>query len=176
MDPYGALLEPVQKRSNGLADQKGGPPPAHSLLGSAGRSRLVVVVAVLGFAALVLITPTTGHSASTALRGKIVFDDDGADAWSVNADGSSRRRLTSDPAPEFDPSWSPDGTKIAYRSEVMNLGGNGNSEIYVMNADGSEQVNLTRDPAQDYSPAWSPDGRTISFASDRGARSTISTS
>lgn len=130
-------------------------------------SRLVVVV-VLGSSAVVLTAPTAANSTSRALQGRIVFDDDGADVWSVNADGSNRRRLTSDPAPEFDPSWSPDGAKVAYRSEVMNIGGSGNSEIYVMNADGSEPVNVTDNPAQDYSPAWSPDGRKIAFASDRG--------
>jgi len=69
------------------------------------------------------------------------------------------KRLTTHPATDFDPTWSPDGTHIAFRSQR-----DGNDEIYVMNADGSCQTNLTNDPANDWSPAWSPDGKQIAFA------------
>ena len=68
-------------------------------------------------------------------------------------------RLTTDPATDFDPTWSPDGNQIAFRSQR-----DGNDEIYVMNADGTCQVNLTNNPADDWSPAWSPDGAQIAFA------------
>jgi TolB protein len=56
----------------------------------------------------------------------------------MNADGSNQTNLTNDPAPDTDPTWSPDGTKIAFISTR-----NGNQDIYVMNADGSNQTNLT---------------------------------
>jgi TolB protein len=69
------------------------------------------------------------------------------------------KRLTNDPATDFDPTWSPDGTRIAFRSQRDR-----NDEIYVMNSDGSCQTNLTNDPADDWSPAWSPDGSKIAFA------------
>ncbi len=68
-------------------------------------------------------------------------------------------RLTTDPASDFDPTWSPDGTHIAFRSQR-----DGNDEIYVMNADGTCQRNLTNDSVYDWSPAWSPDGTRIAFA------------
>lgn len=79
---------------------------------------------------------------------QILFDasDRDWDIYAVNLDGSGLMRLTNDPAPEFDAMWSPDGKRIAYRSERE-----GNSEIYVMNADGSHQLNLTNNPASDYS-------------------------
>ena len=69
----------------------------------------------------------------------------------MNADGSGQINLTNSPDFENHPSWSPDGTKIAFAS-----GRDGNDEIYVMNADGSDQTRLTSDPADDYYPSWSP--------------------
>ena len=95
------------------------------------------------------------------LTGRIVFSSEG-DVYTMNADGSDSRRLTDHPDLDFDPVWSPDGTRIAFRSHR-----DGNEEVYVMNADGSEQTNLTQSPGADYSPAWSPDGSQIAFASSR---------
>jgi Tol biopolymer transport system component len=63
---------------------------------------------------------------------------------------------------DFNPSWSPEGTKIAFTSDR-----DGNQEIYVMNADGTEQTNLTNDPGSDNYPDWSPDGSKIAFTSRR---------
>ena len=50
----------------------------------------------------------------------------------MNADGSGATRLTSDPAVDFDPAWSPDGRRIAFVSDR-----DGNREIYVMVVPGS---------------------------------------
>lgn len=101
------------------------------------------------------------------LTGRIAFAATGND-WDIfvmKADGSERRQLTHDPGPQFDPSWSPDGMRIAYRDSRFGI--NHNDEIYVMKADGSGQINPTRNPANEWSPAWSPDGKKIAFASDR---------
>jgi Tol biopolymer transport system component len=123
-----------------------------------------------GLAALAIATPgcsdgdENGDASPSELHaGSIVFDNDTEDVWRVAADGSQLRRLTTDAAQEFDPSWSSDGGRVAYRSEV-----DGNSEIYVMHADGTHARNLTKDAASDYSPSWSPTGNQIAFASDRG--------
>src|SRR6266516_7948027 len=94
-----------------------------------------------------------------SLEGRIVLSDETNDIWAMRADATHVRRLTSSPAMEFDPTWSPDGSRIAYRHWPHN----GTSRIFVMTADGSDQRNLTRKDA--WGPDWSPDGRGIAFNS-----------
>jgi tol-pal system beta propeller repeat protein TolB len=77
-------------------------------------------------------------------------------------------RLTASDGDDSEPAWSPDGTKIAFRSDRT-----GNSEIYVMNADGTNPIRLTNQTGSDSDPAWSPDGSTIAFVSDRGGNDGI---
>ena len=99
--------------------------------------------------------PIGTRAPDTSLSGRIVFDNH-EDVWSINADGTNLTRLTRSPWPEFDATWSPDGTQIAFRSER-----GGDPEIWLMNADGSGRHRLTRG----LSPAWSPDGSKIAYAS-----------
>jgi TolB protein len=72
------------------------------------------------------------------LSGRIVFDNYD-DVWSINADGTGLTRLTDSSWHEFDAAWSPDGTRIAYRSEP-----NDYPQLWVMNADGSGKHRLPR--------------------------------
>ena len=84
----------------------------------------------------------------------------------MNADGQSAARLTSNSASASygQAAWSPDGTRIAFKSERDGIG---NAEIYVMSADGSGVSRLTNNPAFDGRPAWSPDGTKLAFQSGR---------
>jgi Tol biopolymer transport system component len=59
-----------------------------------------------------------------------------------------------------DPSWSPDGKRIALACLVSA----GNYDICIINRDGTELVRLVQRPSVDRRPAWSPDGSTIAFA------------
>jgi TolB protein len=81
----------------------------------------------------------------------------GSAIWTVNVDGSNRRRL----ALGNSPAWSPDGKRIAFGRY---LGGVSQGEIFIMNADGSGQHRLLgRSRYESVTPAWSPDGRRIAF-------------
>ncbi len=64
--------------------------------------------------------------------------------------------------PGAGPSWSPDGSRIAYFAEV-----DGNTDIFSASSDGTDVTRLTDDPEPDYSPRWSPDGERIAFVSER---------
>jgi Tol biopolymer transport system component len=73
--------------------------------------------------------------------------------------------LTDDPEVEADGQWSPDGSKIAFRS------GGG---ISVMNADGTNRhllTSRTNDLPETFT--WSPDGARIAFISVEGSASEI---
>ncbi len=89
------------------------------------------------------------------------------DIYVTNPDGSMPTRLTTDPAADTEPTWSPDGSRIAFTTFR-----DGDAEICVMNADGTGQVLVTENAASDTSPAWSPDGR-IAFVSDRDGNEEI---
>ncbi len=71
-------------------------------------------------------------------------------------------KLTENPDRDTSPSWSPDGSRITFRSRI-----DGNSDVWITNADGTGLTRLTDDPGFDGDPNWSPDGTKIVFTSDR---------
>jgi eukaryotic-like serine/threonine-protein kinase len=73
-------------------------------------------------------------------------------------------RLTHEPGLSEWPTWSPDGSLLAFASNRS-----GNFEIYVRRIEGEQEVNITNDPGQDIQPAFSPDGASIAFVSTRSS-------
>ena len=156
---------------------------------------LVSAAALLGFAALIVSASDDGNAAFPGLNGKIAYSSGAAyvtSIWAANADGSSPTQLTVGSS-DYDPSYSADGSRIAFGRE------NG---VAVMNADGSGLTQLTSgsstnssstkwqenydDPRsakvipfvriQSYeeswqrtsSPAFSPDGSQLAVAESKG--------
>ena len=84
------------------------------------------------------------------------------DIFVTNSDGTAPTNITNSLATDVRPSWSPDGTKLAFVSNP-----DGDFEIFVMNADGSDITNISNSPGEDDYPEWSPDGSKIAFVSGR---------
>ncbi|WP_419194997.1 cadherin domain-containing protein, partial [Novipirellula herctigrandis] len=82
---------------------------------------------------------------------------------------AGQSNLTLNAADDRHASWSPDGSKIAFRSDR-----DGNDDIYVMDADGSNVTRLTfTGTATEGMPRWSPDGTKILFHSDQDGNDEI---
>jgi dipeptidyl aminopeptidase/acylaminoacyl peptidase len=92
------------------------------------------------------------------------FGTASSEIYTVRSDGTGAVQLTNDLSRNTDPSWSPDGTRIAYTSER-----DGGRAIYIMNADGSDVKRLTPLAGDSFHPTWSPDGTRIAFVSVRAA-------
>jgi Tol biopolymer transport system component len=74
--------------------------------------------------------------------------------------------VTNNIVADFLPSWSPDGSKIAYAGRSTET--IGYYKIYIMNADGSGKHFITGKLTNysEYCPSWSPDGSKIAFERD----------
>lgn len=107
------------------------------------------------------------------LTGRIAFSagaPNAEDVYIVSADGSGVDRVTSEPAAEFDPSWAPDGTRVAYRHQT-DVDWNA-TEIYVSGIDGTDAHDISHNEGPpDWGPTWSPDGSTIGWNTVRSSAS-----
>jgi Tol biopolymer transport system component len=123
-----------------------------------------VLYAIVVFSASILSMNGCSTDTSSA---HIVFQstrDGNFEIYSMNADGSEPRRLTSSPKNDLSPSCSPDGSTIVFASDRDD-----NWEIYSMSADGSNQKRLTKGVGANTAPSWAMRGKKILFVSTRDA-------
>ncbi|HEX8097436.1 MAG TPA: PDZ domain-containing protein [Pyrinomonadaceae bacterium] len=90
----------------------------------------------------------------------------GGGVWLVDRAGGDARRLTSSAGEESAPSFSPDGSLLAFSKNV-----GGNVDVYVVKIAGGEARRLTYHPKSDVVLGWTPDGRQILFNSGRASDS-----
>ena len=89
-----------------------------------------------------------------------------SELWAVRISDGARRLVTKGDAVQ--PSWSPNGSRVAYWSAP-----GGQRDIFTIRATPkgdapSEPVAVTNDSATDWNPVWAPDGKSLFFSSDRG--------
>jgi Tol biopolymer transport system component len=133
--------------------------------------RLVVLAACLVSLPLAVASAAPPSS-------ELLFTATGAggvlDVFVSAQDGSGRLSLTGGGF-GFDPSWSPDGSSVAYVSSPSPRGGGG-SDVYVAEVGSSTPRQLTFDfpgGSSKSAPTWSPDGRTIAYLATAGGNTDV---
>jgi len=79
--------------------------------------------------------------------------------WRSRVDGSERLQLTYPPAVASLPSWSPDGTQIAYIATQLGK----RWKIFLVSAQGGSPEELLPEQVGEVDATWSPDGTQLAF-------------
>ncbi|RYZ12983.1 MAG: hypothetical protein EOO24_01555 [Comamonadaceae bacterium] len=86
------------------------------------------------------------------------------DLWTCDVEGSNHRRLTHEHAMVMQPTWSPDGSRIAFTGAIAE--GDAEPRLWLIEAEGGDAVQIageTLDVADPESLTWAADGRSIVF-------------
>lgn len=122
-----------------------------------------------------IVAETNGVRDSSSFRlvgrGRIAYAsyrNGNYEIYTIQENGSNRQRLTNHSEADFAPTWSPDGSSIAFLSKRAPAG------LYRMSADGSN-IRLVSDRAFTgvARPEWSPDGSRIAFRTEDDKLATV---
>ncbi len=125
------------------------------------------------------VLPAAVSPFPAGLRGTLVFQSDREGRPKIYtidlASGRVTRLTAGADVRDENPRWSPDGTRIVFRSNRAHYGpgadpGAPQFDLYLMNADGGGVRRLTTTSANEYEASWHPDGRSLVFTSDRDSR------
>ena len=111
-----------------------------------------------------LISEDNAYHPAWSLNGEQIAYDDGSDLYISSVDMANPQvfKITHGGSLNTDPTWSPDGRRIAFASSL-----DGNWNIFAINVDGTNRIRLTNNAADDECPDWSPNGDQIAFMSHR---------
>lgn len=103
-------------------------------------------------------------------RGSVVFSgltlSGSSDLYRLRIADGYLERLTSDRYNDTDPSFSPDGTRLAFSSDRTPFGPRGAMNLFVMDLATRQVRYLTYGDWHDRGPRWTPSG-SVTFTSDR---------
>ena len=91
--------------------------------------------------------------------GRIVYEGNDGDIWTINRDGGEQRQLTNNPFSDSYPRMSQDGRHIFFTSNRS-----GANQVWRMNVDGTNQIQLTKREGG-YPAFVTPDGKWVYFES-----------
>lgn len=107
------------------------------------------------------LSPDGKWVAYTLTTANVQENKNSSDIWVSSVDGIIHRQLTTNPASDREPSWSPDGKLIAFESTRS-----GENQIWVMSLSGGEPRQVTTLSTGASQAVWSPDGSMIAFISE----------
>src|SRR5213075_3477926 len=102
----------------------------------------------------------TNMAAALSPNGRTIAIDLLGTLWTMPASGGSATAITDIFLDARQPSWSPDGRRIAFQAYRDSTW-----QIWTAAPDGRELKPATSSPYDDREPAWSPDGSRIAFSS-----------
>jgi Tol biopolymer transport system component len=85
------------------------------------------------------------------------------DIYRMRLPDGEPERLTDDPGDDLIPSWSPDGSQIAFYSLR-----DGSRDVFSMNADGGRQRKVVGGPGTEEWADWSPNGLQVAYRGEDG--------
>ena len=80
------------------------------------------------------------------------------DLYLKTIDGRAVTQITSDPAADVQPCFSPDGKRIAFASNRS-----GNWDLWLIGLEGGQATQITRSPLHEVHPSFAPDGRRLVY-------------
>lgn len=131
-----------------------------SVSGLAGRGAALCAAVSL---AAVAITPNGAQAAFPGANGDIAYASLGPtsnDIFRIPPQGGTPVNVSSNPGNDFNPSWSPDGLRIAAAHENV---AQTQRDIHIYDAATGASTPVTNDAPADVQATWSPDGTMIAF-------------
>jgi len=80
------------------------------------------------------------------------------DLYLKTVDGRAVTQLTSDPAADVQPCFSPDGKSVAFASDRS-----GNWDLWIIGLEGGQCRQITRSPMHEVHPSFAPDGKRLAY-------------